>query len=650
MDDIYTVKAADLSNADTIELLMQQPKGSGVSVILADTTVTLKACVAIMHGMLWFPYAKYKIKITSKDIYFGYSDSNTINVSSGNIAKIQTKQYNKILEKTKYQIDHQEILMDLSSVISSIWNFVYKYLGNYVQTISSSKLYRLLNDPKLDKIVNIHLDNMHGVKVCELKLDQAKEELCDIIATRGTIKNNPLINFMETNSLKDNMISQMMIAYGPRSDIDDTLLKHIINRSSLEGLKTVEDYAIEYLSAKKAMWFSKNVIRNVQYSARKHKLLCSVIEKIYPGDCGSHLTIPFHINPDWRKGCLYKDIIDNGKRVTLTPDIIDNYLDKTVYLKSPTLCRHTDGFCESCAGRNNGKSIVTFPKNFHPGLVSSSEIGGTTSQNIMSTKHLISTNSLAYTLPDLAKQFFIQDGSGILLNKAAESNISKLSISVPRKSVGPLTDLSLDSIPQAITYSQIDQMAMLVRRKGTELTSVPFNLTNDTKFLPYFSENFLKYMRKMKDKLVVDDKLITVPLLKWDADLDIFNFMVVDDDMVAYAALLAKFTATEIKNYTNLSDALTAYATILYTKTSPNLFYIEIMLRALMITEPSSNYNIPVVHDIDDVHFSTLSKVISGRSVAIKMGFQDMRRYLYQPSTYMVDKPGSVYDIYLGSV
>ena len=623
----------------------------GIVVKLDRSFVTLNAKVALLHGIVWQPYIRFGLKVTKKDVYFGYNDAENsiLSFSPKHLAEIQDQQYRRILGEIA--VDYCDVLKEFGNVISKLWNFVNEHLSEYADTISASKLYHLLNDKRVQSIVKaLKLDNKNGAKACELKIQAAKDQLIELMATRGAIPNNPLIGFMETGSLKPNMLSQMILAYGLRSDIDDTVQRHIIKRSSLQGLRSTEDFATEYLSAKKSMWFSKNVIRNTQYSARKHKLLCASLPNIYPGDCGTPLTVPFYLNPDHKKGYLYKDIVDRGRLVTLTPDVIDKYLGKDVQFKSPTVCKYTDGACEACCGRNGGKSIMTYPKGFHLGEAAACTLGGEVSQSIMSTKHLIWTDSVVYQLPDIAKKFFMQYESSIYANKTLEKNMKRTSLVIPRKSMGPLSDLNLETIPTASTYSQIDQVAIYMKVSSGEFVRTMFDLMGDSKYLPYLSEDFLKYIHKMKEHIVVDQTSLMIPLNKWDADLEMFNFVVVDDDMVAYSRLLAKFTANEIRNYTSISAALRAYTDLLYRKTSPNIFYAEIMIRALMITEPDVDYSIPVVHDVDDVHFGTLSKVISGRSPVLKMGFQDMGRYLQSPATYMVDKPGGIYDVFLGGI
>jgi hypothetical protein len=141
-----------------------------------------------------------------------------------------------------------------------------------------------------------------------------------------------------------------------------------------------------------------------------------------------------------------------------------------------------------------------------------------------------------------------------------------------------------------------------------------------------------------------------IPMDKWDPDKSVFDFMVINDDMVAYTNMISKFTSSEVANFTTISDAVQAYANVLYKKARVNIFFIEIILRALMIKEPEYDFGVPIVKDPNDVSFGTLYKVISGRSVAVKFGFESMNKYLMDPDTYTIKKESGIYDIFFGGL
>lgn len=66
-------------------------------------------------------------------------------------------------------------------------------------------------------------------------------------------------------------------------------------------------------------------------------------------DCGTKLTLKFKLTSKNARDFYYRYIVDNGKLVELTPDVIGNYIGKTVNLRTVMFCAN-DKKCHRCAG------------------------------------------------------------------------------------------------------------------------------------------------------------------------------------------------------------------------------------------------------------------------------------------------------------
>ena len=75
-------------------------------------------------------------------------------------------------------------------------------------------------------------------------------------------------------------------------------------------------------------------------------------------DCGTLSTIPITITKKNKQYLLYRNININGKMVQTTPDVINNYIGKTVQMYSPQCCKN-DAICAKCAGQAFYKLEVT---------------------------------------------------------------------------------------------------------------------------------------------------------------------------------------------------------------------------------------------------------------------------------------------------
>ena len=66
-------------------------------------------------------------------------------------------------------------------------------------------------------------------------------------------------------------------------------------------------------------------------------------------DCGTTVTIPLDVTKKNKKYVIDRYINDNGKKVLLTEENINNYVDKTIHLYSPQCCKN-EAICGKCAG------------------------------------------------------------------------------------------------------------------------------------------------------------------------------------------------------------------------------------------------------------------------------------------------------------
>lgn len=67
-------------------------------------------------------------------------------------------------------------------------------------------------------------------------------------------------------------------------------------------------------------------------------------------DCGTKKTVTVHLTEDNIDLWMYSYIVDGGKLVELTSDMISKYLGKTVKFRYSAMCESKDGICSICAG------------------------------------------------------------------------------------------------------------------------------------------------------------------------------------------------------------------------------------------------------------------------------------------------------------
>lgn len=611
----------------------------------------------ILHLLIWRPLTHFGIPPRINEVFLFE------NITDNVLTDCHDAIYKRLLEviprKTVY--DHMPLLEQVFHSIDAVGNFAMRHCQPYMNSFSALSLAKMMAEPEFKKAVDVGIDPKAGTWIVEPLLNQATAALRKIISSRNKLSNNVLINFAETNSLKINSLSQALIMYGPRSDIDDTVSRHIVQESSFSGLRSVKDFAIESFSAKKSQYLKTDAIKRAQYSSRCLKIACAVMRRIYPSSCGNlisnlgtvhaghcgakPLLVPHTIHHKHMDNYLDKVIYDNNKRVILTPNNIRQYADTTVRMVSPFGCLHTDGMCEACAGRGDMNLLAYLPPNIHIGIMAASILGSRVSQKILSAKHLSGTDTIEYTLPDLATKYFYKTENKLHWHRDVFEKNKNISVRIPIEAFGPLTDLNHDVLPDCEAFSEVPYFEIL----NGDVVVDTVQLATDG-FVPYLSEASLAYMQENFNKLIIDDETetITIPLSKVNFDNEFMKYIVINDDMVAFTENVKYFMSNTINQFTSVTQAQQAFVGLLYRKANINFSYVETVLRAFSVANKAVP-TIPVVTDPEDVKFCTMD-VIARTSISSKLGHERLPQFFREVSSMVVNLQPSIFDPLYGFI
>lgn len=642
-----------LSKWDTISALA---KADGDIVIqLADAKITLPTQLAIMNGLLWDVLLEFKVQPDLQHVYFPDRD---VNKETGHISYSFTSDtifnhlndlYNELI--LKYNVEpYMNVVATVFKCIQRFSIFADVFTREYQVTLDMLRIAKLCAQKPMKDIVTRKIDGSHGTKYAEKQFEAMTNDLMNLLADPSALKYNPLLPFMLTKLLKRNQVPQMFGAYGTRSDIDDSMKKHVINESANSGLLSIKDYATESLSAKKAAFFNNAVIRKAQYFARRCRLAASKISKLYRGSCGSEVTIPFVIHSKYKKNFIGKFVrVDektrhllkdrvwpqypNDDSVELTKQNIDLFVDREIQMWSPFGCKYTDGVCEHCAGCMHQKLHAYIPDNIWLGVYLTTFVVSSVTQKILSAKHLIKTSSKEFILPADTQKFIDKSGDALLWTKAAAKGIKgkNLFLRLEQSSfLGPLGDLSRKVLPSGQTFTKIARMA-LVDVNGHVLQLI--ELTDGTTY-PYLSGYGMYYFSKHFKDIRIDQDYVDIPMNEFDFNKAILKFTAVNDDMVSYVDRIDSFVSKGVSEYTNISACLDKFSSLIYDKTDVHIFPIEVMLRSYLAS--ADTLDIPVITDPHaPVRFCGQDTVISGAALSTKLAFQGMNELFRNPDPTM---------------
>ena len=633
------LNTANISDLPTQLMLLKHPAGITHETLFADNVVVdIPERSLILNLILWDPNYRLGLKPVSSD----YTTFKSITTDV--IKDRQSALYERALNELP-NVPHMRIIMEYLYNIDKLSNYTQRFLGNYMPSIDALALAQILHHPAIKAIVDRPIPTQMGTKVAETALKNAANQ---IVKELGTIhgKDNCLYPYMRAKTLKSNQIPQFLHAYGTRSDIDDTMMRHVVTHSSFEGLKNVFDYAVEYLSAKKSIYFSHDVIKDSQYFARQLRLVCSSLVKVYPGSCGSPGWMMFTIPQEYSKNYIDRTIIDGEQRIHLDKSNIAKYVGRPIKLVTQFACRHKDGMCEHCAGYGRDRLIKYLPADMHIGLLAEFMLATMISQQVLSTKHLIIGVTMVYMLTDVARRYLLTNENSIYWNKDQAKAFPDFYIRVPRKSMQQIADLNCRSLPNVESFSSISFIELVKNDAVVEIIDLASGA-----FVPYFSKDMLRFMKQHIKQIKINQNFIDIPLAGYDPNLPMFNFTSLNDDMRAFVKQVTNFLKDKVSNFTSVPIAIENFSRLIYSKPGNvlNSFFLETVLRAQLITD-ENDFSMPILTDMFNVHFGKMSDVISERTVTGKFAFERMIEYIKKPDTPLIARPAGLFGPHFGFV
>lgn len=622
-----------------------------VCVQLADGTVTLPMQMVCFNGIFWRIYTHFGIPVCLDHVFWPDrqmdGDKAVYSFNSETVSIISSKIYNELILKYKIP-NYMEGVAQVWKCINRYSSFADRHARSFQVSVDAISLAKLCTQPKMKEIIDRRIDSSHGTKYAEKQFEQSTNDLMDALGG-SDIDFNVLRPFMLTKLLQRNQIPQMLYAFGTRSDITDEMVSHPISSGAFGGLEGVEDFAVESLSAKKAEYFNRAVVSDAQYFARRCRLGVTRIHKLYPGSCGSTVTIPFVIDPKHKKNFLGKFVkVDEqtkdllAKRVypqydddsiELTSDNIDRFVGREIQMWSPFGCKHVDGVCEHCAGTMHQRLGAYVPEDIHIGVFFTTKVVAVVTQKILSTKHMIKTSSKEFMLPASSAKYLFKNGDAIMWNPGLKKQLKECYIRIPMECIlGPMGDLTRSVAPTGVSFSKIDEFVITNKDKEV-LAVVP--TTTDPEIFPYFSGYTMDYLRAHYKEINIDIDCIYVPMKDFDIEHPFLKYTAINDDMVSFVNRVEKFVTNRIKDYTYIQSCLTDFSNLIYDKASVNIFAIELMLRSYLATSPD-DITIPVIEDARaPVTFAKLDDVISGSALSTKLSYEGMSRFFGDPRPTM---------------
>lgn len=645
MTQPYRLSYDEVVQPNTPVRLMEDPEigQAKIDLTLSDCVVRMPTTDAVFNLLCWRPLVEFKVPIGKRHLI------PRTHMSSGNIANILTKIHDELLAKFPDRLLERKDA--IFRVINDIYNFIAEELGEYVDSFDILDLTQIVTQsPVKELIEDIGVRPGISPDILERRIKEANNQLLEYMATPGALPNDAMLAFQNTRSLNPLQMSQMFLTFGLRTDIDDTLVMYPVHGSAISGLRDTLDYAVEALAGIKPTFYNKVGVRISQYLNRKQQIVASSLHKIYPGDCGTGLTVELAVTEQNYKNLVgMYHVVGDSLRVFRYEEDAKEYVGKLIKLRSALTCKHRDGVCHVCGGL----IMHNLNPNYNIGLIASTTIIQRVTQNVLSAKHLIQTISRIYRVPAPANNFLVSgsvEADKIRWHPEVDSKVHnwQLGVSIRDFMPGAFSDPSVLKKLSEAREAMFGRVRSAVLRDINTGETVTLQLQTNGR-APFFTRVMLEHIRTHYKELQRDEHMVWIPMGGTE-DIPLMTTTIINDNILEFVRQVEEFLSTKIASYRSCTDALHAFSTLIYSKApSINLTFLAILLKAYLITD-ATDCRIPEVTDPDNVRFSVTTIINSRRSIGQILAYQGLKQHLRTLLTYLSPVGGSVFDPFVGII
>ena len=509
--------------------------------------------------------------------------------------------------------------------------------------------------PRFNEIIRTRVDpNMQAKEIERLQHELMVEEI-EILSTHD----NCLKPILQSGTgIKDKQLAEFSIIGGLKPDVNGNVIPVPINSNFLiGGLNNVTNYYVDSQAGRKSVILNKTSMGTSGYFAAKCMMSSSTVhlskqlihdinhKKVskHVQTCNSKRPILYIVKD---KNCLKKI---NRRYYYLNSDMYDmrcvNYktdkwlIGKTIYLRSPITCTCEDGICNACYG---DLAYTNSEESFNIGAYASALLNNTIQQNILSTKHLLTTNSEELIFSDEFYKFFVLDASKFKLDQDSKENFDDWIIRIYDD------DLFEFNAKEESDFNSYTDKFYLVNKKTKEEIEIK-ELNNNLDM--YIYSDIMSLFKKSREK-----EAIEMPLNKIDAEDMYLAIIIIENNELT----------RPLKNIMRLLDRKDHYGceTIdeIVNKMSDliiecghkiDLVHTEVIMRSI-VKDKNAILTQPHFDDInrkEDYQILTISNALyNNSSLSVSLSFQDLGKQVVNPNTNIKCEKSSYDDLYRESL
>lgn len=486
--------------------------------------------------------------------------------------------------------------------------------------------------PRFDEIIHTKVDESLQPSEVEDQLNALTKEEMQILLDVP----NPLTPILKVGSgIKSKQLAEMTINGGFKPDISGNTMPVPINTNLLVGgLSSVPSYYIDATAGRKALINNKDKMGSSGYFTRKVIMsVCDIYLREDEDTCTSINPIEYEIKSIKHLkrliGRYYRRPYQRTYRL-LKGDETD-LIGTRIMVKSPITCTSHSGICKACYGPR----LYHTNKGICVGSYAGTRISNPVGQRILSTKHVLTTDSVTIKFNEKFHELFAMSANEIVVNTHSQV-LDDYSIIIHADNIVSLEELNEGELTEFMVCFD-------VRNNVTnEVFCIHAEDNNEIYLYPDFREILGMNKRgtratyEMKISDIPDDcKLFVVPIENNELTKPLYALMGLLDNKKAVAEL-------GIKTVNDMAQRMLDL--LIESKINVPAVHGEILLYPL-IRDENDILNRPDFSKylgMDQSTILTVSSVLEKNpSPLIGLAFGYLERQLKTPLTY--EKTGKSY-------
>lgn len=544
--------------------------------------------------------------------------------------------YRKEVKNVKMNKTLHDTIFSLSR-ISTDFNIL---LGLSINTETFIDVSR--KNKRFDEIIRTKLDENMQPNEIEETLDKLMKEQIEILQTEDNFL-RPILR--SGTGIKHKQLSEFAINGGLKPELDGSTIPVPINSNFIVGgLNNSVYYYIDSLGGRKAAVMNKTVMGLSGHFSRMNMLLAtgSRLSKTIK-NCGT--VHPVEINISNKKqlqklgGRYYR--LPHERQYKVLDNKDKSLIGKTILMRSPVTCA-SDEICHMCYGDlyYANRDIESI------GGLAGAKITEPLSQSILSSKHLLTTQSEKVDFNPEFDKFFILNANEIVINPDLSSEgLSNYSLLIIKKNIITIddVDVSHDGEDEDFEFNKYTIIFHIKDKKTGEIIDM---IEAGRKEL-YLTPELMDIVKDGKKK----GDVIEVDLDQFNIDERIFSVEISNNELTKplynIMYLLDNEERRKEANVHTINDMVQRMLDLLIeSKIGSDLVHGELLIRPL-IRSQEDILALPDFKRYDAINnyriMTVKSALEKNPSVLISLSFQYLKRQLSNPLTFRKTK-GSYID------